>query len=160
MMYGAWIGALVILSVLFGFWESKRFNPNTDPLSRVDASGTREVLLERNATGHYVASGAINGQPVTFLLDTGATDVSVPGSLAEALGLDRGMAMAVQTAAGVVHVYGTRLEEIAIGNIRLYGVAATINPAFDSDEILLGMSALKQLDFTQQGRELVLRQLP
>ncbi len=160
MLYGAWVMVLVILSAVFGVWENARQNPNTDPRSRVNADGAREVLLERNANGHYVANGTINGHPVTFLLDTGATDVSIPDAVARTLGLDRGIAMNAHTANGVVQVFHTRIEELSIGNIHLYGVPASINPGFTDTEILLGMSALKQLEFTQQGRELTLRQTP
>ena len=160
MLYAAWMMVLLILSAIFGVWEDKRLNPNTDPESRMGADGVREVVLERNTNGHYVANGSINGHAVTFLRDTGATDVSIPAGLATMLGLDRGVAMAAQTANGVIRVFDTRLDELTIGKIRLVGVRASITPAYQNDEILLGMSALPQIDFAQQGRELVLRQVP
>ena len=160
MLYGAWVMVLVILSAVFGLWEGARHNPNTDPQYRTDPNGVREVLLQRNARGHYIANGTINGHPVTFLLDTGATDVSIPAAMAAALELERGIAMTAHPANGTAQVFDTRLDELSIGNIRLHAVSASINPGFTGDEILLGMSALKQLEFTQQGRELILRQMP
>jgi aspartyl protease family protein len=45
-----------------------------------------------------------------------------------------------------------------IGDIKLTNVSAHINPSMDFDEILLGMSALKQIEFTQRGDTLILRQ--
>ena len=50
------------------------------------------TILESNRQHHYVASGTINGRPVTFLLDTGATDVVIPAQLADRLKLRRGLA--------------------------------------------------------------------
>jgi aspartyl protease family protein len=47
---------------------------------------------------------------------------------------------------------------LSLGNIFLYNVAAHINPAMKSDQILLGMSALKQVDFYQTGKQLILRE--
>jgi aspartyl protease family protein len=64
----------------------------------------------------------------------------------------------VQTANGRVKVYSTVLEQLSIGNIFLYNVAANINPAMKSNEILLGMSALKRVDFSQTGKQLILRE--
>ncbi|WP_346427727.1 retropepsin-like aspartic protease family protein, partial [Pseudomonas aeruginosa] len=51
-----------------------------------------------------------------------------------------------------------RLDQLQLGDIRLSGVAALIAPGMDGDEVLLGMSALKQLEFTQRDGTLVLRQ--
>jgi len=66
----------------------------------------------------------------------------------------------VQTANGMVTVYKTEIEQLSIGNIFLYNVAAHINPAMKSDAILLGMSALKKVEFSQKGKLLTLREYP
>ena len=71
------------------YWEDNRFNPNREPVSRIEG-GQVEVQLAGNASGHFVADGRINGERVTFLLDTCATDVAVPIELAKRLGLERG----------------------------------------------------------------------
>jgi aspartyl protease family protein len=96
---------------------------------------------------------------VVFLLDTGATNVSVPLHLANSLNLVGGVTYPVQTANGIVQVTQTTIAQLSIGDIQLYNVQANINPADQSDEILLGMSALRQLEFTQKGEWLILRNL-
>jgi aspartyl protease family protein len=64
----------------------------------------------------------------------------------------------VHTANGQVTVIKTLIKELRIGSIVLYDVAANINPGMKSDEILLGMSALKRVEFSQRGKELTLRE--
>jgi len=114
--------------------------------------------LQRNRFNHYVASGLINNTPVVFLLDTGATDVAVPAGLAERLGLKAGVARNAITANGIVQVYDTRIESLQLGSIQLENVRASINPGMSGNEILLGMSALKDLEFSQSGSTLTLKQ--
>lgn len=152
----AWLILLGMLTWFFNDYLNQQHNPNENVLSYQNA-GVTEVVLERNRYGHYVASGKINGVPVTFILDTGATMVSVPGELAKKLSLEQGPVMHVNTANGVIPVHSTILDEVELGDIVLTGVRANINPYME-DEILLGMSFLKQLDFSQQGEQLTLRQ--
>ncbi|WP_158971038.1 TIGR02281 family clan AA aspartic protease [Paraglaciecola sp. L3A3] len=158
MLIMAWLIGLALLTFIFDEQLAKQFNPNSEPLSS-SVSGVTEVRLEQNRAGHYVSGGAINGQPVVFLLDTGATQVSVPMHLAEQLALEQGRASWVQTANGRVQVAQTNIQRLSIGDIQLNNVAAHLNPGMQSDQILLGMSALKQLEFSQKGDWLVLRNL-
>jgi aspartyl protease family protein len=123
-------------------------------------SGIREVVLEQNRKGHYVAGGKVNGVPVTFLLDTGATDVAVPESIALQAGLERGNASFAATANGIVTVYSTRINELVLGNIVLKDINASITTSMVGNTILLGMSALKQIEFTQRGTTLTLHHIP
>lgn len=158
MIYAMWLVVLGLLMLIFdGFIEQQR-NPNRNIETMQLGSGAKEVVLERNRAGHYVVDGRVNGQPVVFLLDTGATDVSIPGSLASRLGLKRGMAVDYRTANGVITGYLTRLDRVAIGDIELRDVRGSINPNVGDDEILLGMSFLRHLEFTQRGDTLILRQ--
>ncbi len=156
MMIAAWVIGLALLTWAFGLWEDHKENPNRDPLSR-NVNGTREVILERNSAGHYVASGKINGEEAVFLLDTGATDVVVSQDLAERAGLSAGARQIAQTANGRVEVRATRLDRLQLGSIELYDVPASINPAMGGRKVLLGMSALGQVEFSQQGGQLTLR---
>ena len=66
--------------------------------------------------------------------------------------------MQVSTANGRTEGYRTRLNSVQLGDIRLRDVRAMVVPGLDGDQILLGMSALKQLEFTQRSGTLLLRQ--
>lgn len=156
MLILAWIAGLLLAAQFFGKWEQARHNPNQTPVS-LQGAGYVDVQLAGNGQGHYVLNGGINGRHVRFLLDTGATDVAVPGALAQALGLEAGAPVSVNTANGRSTGYRTRLGELTLGDIRLQDVRALIVPGMDGDEVLLGMSALKQLEFTQRDGTLVLR---
>jgi aspartyl protease family protein len=155
----AWIIGMLLATQFFGAWEEKQINPNRSPESYADQNGQHNTVLKRNRAGHYLTHGKINAVPVTFLLDTGATDVVIPAALAARLGLPRLGKNRVQTANGEIDVYGTVIESLEFGNISLRAVRAAINPNMGPDEeILLGMSALKQVDFRQENGELILKQ--
>ena len=154
----AWIFALGVLTLFFNMLVDKQHNPNADLNTELAEDGRRTVTLKRNRSGHYVASGKINGQKVHFLLDTGATTVSVPESISGKLGLERGGEMNTVTANGTVVTYSTRINKITLGSIELHDVRASINPHSGGDEVLLGMSFLKHLEFTQRGNILILKQ--
>lgn len=156
MIVAAWILLLLLLTWFFNDRLDVQRNPNRQ-FSMATADGIPEVRLERNRSGHYVASGSINGQPVEFMLDTGATDVSIPAAVADRLGLERGRRAFYQTANGTISAWRTTLDEVRLGPLRLGPVAASINPNGDDDAVLLGMSFLRQLDFSQQGNTLTLK---
>jgi len=84
-------------------------------------------------------------QTVRFLLDTGATDISVPGALANRLRLTPGKTSYASTANGTIKVYGTRLDSVALGGLSLANVSAHINPHMQGDTVLLGMSFLQHI---------------
>ena len=117
-----------------------------------------EVRLASARGGHYRLNGQINGQAVTFLIDTGATAVAIPRELGNRLGLEPGAPVELSTANGIAEGRRTRLASLQLGDIRLQDVAAILAPNMPDNEVLLGMSALKQLEFTQRDGTLVLRQ--
>lgn len=158
MIVFAWLLVLGILSAYFSGWLGQQRNPNQSVDTVITAGGEREVVLKQNRYGHYVASGQINGVEATFLLDTGATDVSVPADLAATAGLQVGPPARAQTAAGAITTRMTRIDRVELGGIVLENVRAHINPRMRGHEVLLGMSFLRQLEFTQRGDELTLRQ--
>lgn len=154
----AWIIAIALLVFLFQDILDKQYNPNSQPSSYIDEQGKAEVHLKQNRQGHYLANGRINDINVNFLLDTGATSVSIPAHIADELNLpDQGSYM-VNTANGRVKVFKTTLDQLSIGNIFLYNVEANINPGMQTNEILLGMSALRRVEFSQTGKQLILRE--
>ncbi len=157
MLLLAWIifGAVTVYG--FDLLLKNQRNPNRN-LTASEANGVREVVLKRNRAGHYVTSGKINGQEVVFMLDTGATTIAIPASIAANLELPRGREINTRTANGVATAYATRLDQVSVGNIALSNVAAGVSPGLATKEILLGMSFLKHIEFTQRGDTLILRQ--
>lgn len=156
MFFAAWIAILALLYIYFSGVLDKKYNPNQSPLSTQNGQQT-EVQLLRNSRGHYVSSGFINGQELTFLLDTGATSVVVPAGLANQLGLRGGQVFNANTANGVVRVSRTNISNLSIGDINFKNVEGVINPGMSGQEILLGMSVLKHLELIQRGDILILR---
>lgn len=104
-----------------------------------------------------MVNGKINHKQVTFLIDTGATLISIPETVARKLQLTKGYPAQSRTANGIIEVFGTRLDSVSIGAIELNNIRATINPHMDGNEILLGMSFMRHLEMTQKGQELILR---
>ena len=148
------------LTFFFEEQIQQQVNPNQNPFSMELKSGIKEVVLQQNRQGHYVASGTVNNVPVLFLLDTGATDVAIPESIALAAGLLREDKSRASTANGMITVYSTRVAELTLGSIILRDVSASITTSMASNTILLGMSALRQIEFSQRNGKLTLRHYP
>jgi aspartyl protease family protein len=153
----AWGVLFVLLALFFDDWLGVRENPNQSPTS-LSRGGQIEVVLLPNRQHHYLVNGSINKHPVVFLLDTGATDVVIPHQLAQKIGLQRGAKQYATTANGTVSVFRTRVNTLRIGEITLNNVKASINPGMDDSVVLLGMSALRMVEFAQRGDMLILRQ--
>jgi aspartyl protease family protein len=150
----AWLLIFGGLYWFFAGWEARENNPNTATALNLSAG---EVVLQRNRAGHYVAAGEINGEAVTFLVDTGATQVALSSELARDLGLKLNSRVTVQTANGAASGYSTRLDSVRLGAIVLRDVGAVVTEGIDGDTVLLGMSFLQRLEFTQRGGQLILR---
>ncbi len=157
----AWMLFLFVLYGAFDYVVAQRNNPNQDIVTNEYylANGLqKEIVLQRNAYGHYVSSGTINDHDVVFLLDTGASDIAISESIANDIGLIKGQGILVRTANGNTRAYRTRLASVGIGDIKLYDLNATILTNMPGKEILLGMNFLKHFEFTQKGKTLTIRQ--
>jgi aspartyl protease family protein len=157
----AWVIFLFILFGGFDYLISKRKNPNQNIVTNEYylANGLqKEIVLQRNAYGHYVTNGTINDYEVVFLLDTGASDIAVPESLANEIGLIKKQRIVVKTANGNARAYRTRIASVGIGDIKLYDLNATILTNMPGKEILLGMNFLKHFEITQKGKTLTIKQ--
>lgn len=156
-----WVGSLLALGMMTlffdGFLEDQR-NPNRQVQGTVSGEA-RQVILKANRQNHYVATAQINGAPVEVMIDTGATQVAISKALARELDLQEGLAVMISTANGVITGHETRIDRIQLGSIELYDVDATIVPNMSDPDVLLGMSFLGDLEFTQRNGELILRQL-
>ncbi len=147
-----WLSLLALLALLTWFYAAFTERRNMPVAQQI---GANKLVLKRNRQGHYLAAGEINGREVVFLIDTGATDVALSQDLARKLGLDGGPTVEVQTANGVARGYMTRLDQVALGPIRLNDVRAIVVPNL-GQESLLGMSFLRNLTLTQTGDEMTL----
>lgn len=150
--------AIALLTALFHDAIEHQRNPNESPQSVATDDGRFSIVLERNRSGHYVFDGFVNGAPVEFLLDTGATDVSVPAAVANRLRLPRGARLRAVTANGITTAFATTIDSLAVGALEETNIRASIVPNLPGEQILLGMSFLKRLDFSQRGDTLILSQ--
>jgi len=128
--------------------------------AEIDDGPALEHVVEANPSGHYVIEAMVNGAPVTFLVDTGASEIVLTLDDARRIGLEpRTLAFTQRfsTANGEVRGAPVVLREIRIGQFRLLDVAASVNEA-PLALSLLGMSFLEQLSGyeVERGR-LILR---
>ncbi len=153
----AWIAIIGLMLGLTAFYHALT-QRNHGLVQSVDDENRNMVVLQRERSGHYIAQGEINGQPIMFLVDTGATDVAVSENMARKMGLDFGPRIRIMTAAGPSNAWVTRLRTVRLGSLELNNVRATITPGL-RDEALLGMSFLKHFDLRQQGDQLLIERV-
>lgn len=134
--------------------------PPAPPAPKEEASQqTAQVTLTPAQNGNFYAPGEINGQPVLFVVDTGASFVSIPDKLRWNLKLTRGRYMQTATANGMAGMYETNLAKLSLGPIKLKNVPAVLmGTPMPNDVVLLGMSALREVRLLQQDGKLVLQQ--
>ncbi len=121
------------------------------------SSDGQSVTLAADARGHFVSQGSINGSPVRFLVDTGATTVALPAAEAQRLGIDyrKGQRGFTNTAGGVVPVYRVRFDSVKLGAIELSGIDGIVIEQ-GLDIALLGMSFLNRVEMKRDGQTMVL----
>ncbi len=121
------------------------------------SSDGQSVILAADPRGHFVSQGSINGSPVRFLVDTGATTVALPAAEAQRLGIDyrKGQRGFTNTAGGVVPVYRVRFDSVKLGAIELSGVDGIVIEQ-GLDIALLGMSFLNRVEMKRDGQTMVL----
>jgi aspartyl protease family protein len=117
---------------------------------------TTTLIADRN--GHYVTIGSINGASVRFMVDTGATMVSMGVDDARRAGVNylAGVRGYAQTANGVAPVYKVKLDSVKVGDIILTNVDGIVHESAALPVVLLGMSFLGQLQMRNEGDSLTL----
>ena len=122
------------------------------------ANSSPSVTLYANTQGHFVSECKINGMALKFLVDTGATHVTLNSGDAQFAKIDykRGKPVQVSAANGVVSAYLVTISNLKIGNISLSQVPATILEGGSPSMVLLGMSALNRMDMKRQDIALTL----
>lgn len=114
--------------------------------------GATEIVLHVGTGGHFLTQGAINGKPVRFLVDTGATAVAMSISEANRIGLDwrNGQRGYSATAGGTVPVYGVTLRSVRVGEVEVFNVDAVVLQA-EMPAILLGNTFLNRFSMRRDA---------
>lgn len=119
------------------------------PDSETAANGDIVITLQQGQSGHYMATGKINGESIRFIVDTGASDVAIPMNVAKKIGLPLGMKQTTITANGYGTAYDTAIKTIELGDIKLTNIEASVTEGLPDDIALLGMSFLGRTKIAQ-----------
>ncbi len=119
----------------------------------------QSVSLTADARGHFAAAGSLNGYPMTFMVDTGATTIAISAAEARRIGLDykAGQVVGVGTAAGVVPAWRVKFNTVKVGSITVNQVDGMVVEAGLSVP-LLGMSFLNRMEMKRDGQTMTLKQ--
>jgi len=120
--------------------------------------GRQIVTIAADASGHFVTMGSINGSSVRFLVDTGATFVSLPAAEARRLGINylQGARGQLQTANGMAAAYRVKLDSVRIGDVELNNVDGVVSENDTMGLTLLGMSFLNRMEMRRDGQSMTL----
>jgi aspartyl protease family protein len=121
-------------------------------------SGKASVTLVADTRGHFVTTGSVNGGTVKFLVDTGASMVSMGATEAKRLGINylRGEGGLASTANGIAHVYRVKLDSVKVGDIAISNVDGLVHEGAGPDIVLLGMSFLNRVEMRRDGTSMTL----
>ncbi len=121
-------------------------------------TGADSVMVPADVRGHFVADGQVNGEPIRFVVDTGATFITLPAREASRLGLDyrNGQKALMETANGDVSAYRVKLETVSVGDVAVHNVDAIVTEGNSLPVALLGMSFLNRMDMRREGAMMTL----
>lgn len=121
------------------------------------AGGGSKIVLTAGSGGHFFTQGIINGRSVRFLVDTGATNISMSQVEAQRLGIDyaKGQRGIANTANGQVVAHRVSLNAVRVGDVTVYNVDAIVMPA-QMDHLLLGNSFLSRFQMKRENDTMTL----
>jgi len=150
------VAAIVwIVIVIAGYFVIGHFSV-PDPVVRSTENGQYEIVVPVARDGHFYLEGALNGQPVTFLVDTGASYVSVGSDIALRASLPEGVAGFFNTANGSVEGRIVRSQRVRADIFEISAIAVAVMPG-RSQYGLLGQNFLRHFSVSQSDGKLVLR---
>lgn len=123
--------------------------------------GGEQIVLTAGLGGHFITGGSINGRPVQFMVDTGATTVAMSAADADRIGLKYkdSPRFTGSTANGTVTGYRVSLNNVRIGDVQVYGVEAAVLP-LPMPHILLGNSYLMRFQMKRENDRMTLDKKP
>lgn len=121
------------------------------------SGGRASVTLSANPQGHFFTPGQINGAAVNFVVDTGATAISMPASDARRIGIRYldAPAVSMSTANGVARGYRVKLDTVRVGGITVNNVDAVVMES-EGMPILLGNTFLNRMEMKRDGQSMTL----
>jgi aspartyl protease family protein len=128
--------------------------------TRTKTPQTQGVQVWRDNQGMYATVGSINGLPVSFIVDTGATQVAMNAAEARRLGIDYrvvGSPAAITTASRIERAWAVTLESVKVGEILLRNVPGIVLEGPQPEKVLLGMSYLGRLKISNDGQVMTLQ---
>ena len=142
--------------------EGKRVNLRMDtPVSIGGGGGSggsgNRIVLPADSRGHFMTQGTINGRAVTFMLDTGGTNVAMSAADAQRIGLDysKGQPVQIGTANGVAQGYRLRLQSVRVGDVEVYDIDAVVSQQ-SMPFVLLGNSFINRFSMRRDADQMVL----
>ena len=145
-----WVGMVVA-----GYLVTERMMA-PPPVVRSLGDAKQEIVIPVSRDGHYYLDGAVNGVPLRFMIDTGASYVSVGAEFARSAGLPEGIPGYFSTANGRVEGRVVRQQTVKADVFELSGLTVAVMPAHGG-EGLLGQNFLRHFDVSQAGGTLRLR---
>jgi len=155
-MHRSFINVLIIWVAIFSavyFYFNTQLEPRVSVARHNSVAG--EVTIPRSWDGHYYIQGSVNGYPIIFMVDTGATVVSVGAEFARNARLPKGRPANFTTAGGVVQ--GEMVNELTVeaGGIAVNGLQVSVG--LPGDMALLGQNFLRNIDVIQSNDTMTLR---
>lgn len=125
---------------------------------RASPAAATTVLVTADERGQFVTNGQVNGIPIRFAVDTGATLIALPSREARRLGLDyrKGQEVLMNTANGVAPAYRVTLDTVRVGDVTVNSVDAVVMEGEGLSVALLGMSFLNRMDIKREGQIMTL----
>jgi aspartyl protease family protein len=155
---------VLLLAAAVPRWlQQSHLRPQAEPVvvarTTAETADARPVSIPRSPNGQFNVDGTIDGQRITFLVDTGASVVALRESEARRLGfhlIQRDYKAKMSTANGVVAGAPILLDRVEIGDLVARSVAAAVLPDDALAQNLLGMSFLSQVHWQYRAGRLVL----
>ena len=150
----SWLAVAALLYFVFDHFEQNR-KASLKPY----ASSTGDLVIPRQREGHFHVEGEVNRQPVTFLVDTGASHVSISQALAEQAQLPAGQKITLSTANGQLPGELVRGVPVRAGHLVLNDATITVGlSGLRPEQALLGQAFLRNFDVEIRRDDMVLHQ--
>lgn len=146
-------GVLALVGVVFFAADRLTRTPTVVHTSQ------QEIAIPVARDGHYYLDGSVNGVPLRFVIDTGATYVAVSGKFAAAARLPEGVKGYFSTANGTVEGRIVKDQVVAAGGFRVEGISVAVTP-LGGRTGLLGQNFLKRFEVSQSDGVMRLRHVP